>query len=76
VGGDGKSLSIAAASVLAKVTRDRLMQTLDARYPEYGFARHKGYGTRQHLEALRRHGPSPVHRRSFAPVTQLGLPLL
>lgn len=68
VGGDALSLSIAAASIIAKVTRDRLMTALDARFPEYGFARHKGYGVRDHLEALRRHGPSPVHRQSFAPV--------
>ena len=73
VGGDGASLSIAAASVMAKVTRDRLMVALAARYPEYGFERHKGYGTKAHLEALRRHGPCPAHRSSFAPVAQLGL---
>lgn len=71
VRGDARSFSIAAASIVAKATRDRLMLDLDARYPEYGFARHMGYGTRQHLEALRRHGPSPAHRRSFAPVRQL-----
>lgn len=70
VGGDGVSLSIAAASVLAKVTRDRLLVELAAQYPAYGFDRHKGYGTRAHLEALQRHGPCPVHRRSFAPVAQ------
>ncbi len=75
VGGDGRSLSIAAASVVAKVTRDRLMLDLDAQYPEYGFARHKGYGTREHLEALRRLGPAPCHRRSFGPVCQLDLGL-
>lgn len=68
VGGDGKSFSIAAASVIAKVTRDRLMTSLHAQYPQYNFARHKGYGTAEHLAALRRFGPSPVHRRSFAPV--------
>ncbi|MDW8343422.1 MAG: ribonuclease HII [Verrucomicrobiae bacterium] len=68
VGGDAKSFSIAAASVLAKVTRDRMMTTLHAQYPQYNFARHKGYGTAEHLAALRRFGPSPVHRRSFAPV--------
>ncbi len=71
VRGDGASLSIAAASVLAKVTRDRFMQDLDRRYPQYGFARHKGYGTRAHLDALRAYGPSPCHRRSFAPVKDL-----
>jgi len=70
VGGDALSVTIAAASVIAKVTRDRLMVELDAAYPQYGFARHKGYGVRQHLEALRHHGPSPAHRRSFQPVAQ------
>ncbi len=65
VKGDQQVLSIAAASVLAKTHRDALMRTLDARYPRYGFARHKGYGTRRHREALARWGPSPVHRRSF-----------
>lgn len=73
VGGDAASLSIAAASILAKVARDRLMVELAARYPAYGFDRHKGYGTPAHLEALRRHGPCPAHRRSFAPVAQLSL---
>lgn len=75
VGGDAASLSIAAASILAKVTRDRLMVALAARHPEYGFDRHKGYGTKAHLDALRRHGPCPAHRRSFAPVAQLPLEL-
>lgn len=65
VGGDGKCASIAAASILAKVTRDRLMEELDRQYPEYGFAVHKGYGTRRHYEALRQYGPCPIHRRSF-----------
>lgn len=65
VGGDGKCASIAAASVLAKVTRDRYMLELDARYPGYGFARHKGYGTAAHYAALREKGPSEVHRRTF-----------
>jgi ribonuclease HII len=68
VKGDARSYTIAAASVLAKVSRDRLMLEYDARYPEYGFAEHKGYGTAKHLEALRRHGPCPIHRQSFAPV--------
>jgi len=68
VEGDALSLSIAAASVIAKVTRDRLMIEMDARYPGYGFARHKGYGTPQHREALRRLGPCPIHRRSFTGV--------
>jgi ribonuclease HII len=66
--GDAQSLSIAAASILAKVTRDRLMIELDAHYPQYGFARHKGYGTPQHLSALERYGPCPLHRHSFAPI--------
>jgi len=66
--GDCRSLSIAAASIVAKVTRDRIMIGHDTVYPQYGFARHKGYGTPFHHEALMRHGPSPLHRRSFAPV--------
>ncbi len=65
VGGDGKCASIAAASILAKVTRDRYMLELDARYPGYGFAKHKGYGTAAHYAALREMGPSEVHRRTF-----------
>ncbi len=65
VGGDCKCFSIAAASIIAKVTRDRLMTELDRQYPEYGFARHKGYGTRAHLEAIRKFGPCPIHRVSF-----------
>ena len=65
VGGDGKSASVAAASILAKVTRDRYMEQLAARYPQYGFERHKGYGTKLHYELLRRYGPSPIHRRTF-----------
>ena len=73
VGGDALSLSIAAASIIAKVTRDRLMTDLDAQYPRYGFARHKGYGVSEHLEALRNHGPCPVHRRTFQPVAQTQL---
>ena len=71
VKGDALVSSIAAASVLAKVQRDREMLELDARYPGYGFARHKGYGTKAHLEALRTLGPCPVHRRSYAPVRSL-----
>ena len=63
--GDAKSVSIAAASILAKVTRDRLMQEYDRIMPEYGFASHKGYGSAAHLEAIRKYGPSPYHRRSF-----------
>jgi ribonuclease HII len=68
VRGDARSYSIAAASVLAKVTRDRLMLEYDRQWPVYGFAEHKGYGTPQHLAALAEHGPCPIHRRSFAPL--------
>jgi len=68
VKGDARSYSIAAASVLAKVTRDRMMREFDQLYPGYGFAEHKGYGTRQHLDALQRLGACPIHRRSFAPL--------
>ena len=63
--GDAKCLSVAAASILAKVTRDRLMEEYDRQYPEYGFAAHKGYGTRAHIEALKKYGPCPIHRRTF-----------
>lgn len=65
VGGDAKSPSIAAASILAKVTRDRMCADMDAAYPEYGFAKHKGYPTKVHMDAVRLHGPSPIHRKSF-----------
>lgn len=68
VKGDALSSSIAAASVLAKVTRDRWMLEMDALYPAYGFAVHKGYGTPDHLEAIRKHGPCPIHRLSFSPM--------
>ena len=68
VKGDQKSFSIAAASILAKVTRDRIMREHDIRWPEYAFAKHKGYGTAAHLAALRAHGACSIHRRSFAPV--------
>lgn len=68
VKGDSRSYSIAAASVLAKVTRDRLMLEYDRTWPQYGFAEHKGYGTPQHLEAIARFGPCPIHRRTFAPL--------
>jgi ribonuclease HII len=68
--GDGRSYSIAAASVLAKVTRDRMMKEYDRQWPAYGFAEHKGYATPQHLAALAAHGPCPIHRRSFSPVQQ------
>ena len=70
VGGDGLSLSIAAASVIAKVTRDRIMVEMHALYPEYNFAQHKGYSTREHIARLHQHGPCPIHRRSFEPVAQ------
>ena len=73
VGGDGISLSIAAASIIAKVERDRIMLEIDRLYPEYGFAKHKGYPTREHFAKLRAHGPCPIHRRSFAPVAQAEL---
>jgi len=67
-GGDSVSVSIAAASILAKVSRDRMMEELDRAHPAYGFFRHKGYATSEHYAALREHGPSPLHRRSFLPV--------
>ncbi len=75
VRGERASLSIAAASIIAKVHRDRLMAALDAQYPGYGFARHKGYGTKQHRRALDALGPCAIHRRSWAPIRQLRLPL-
>ncbi len=68
VGGDAIVRSIAAASIVAKVTRDRMMLTYDTEYPAYGFAGHKGYGTKAHMDALRRHGACPIHRMSFKPV--------
>ncbi len=71
VRGDARVLSIAAASIIAKVTRDRIMVDMDARYPGYGFAQHKGYGTASHRDALRRLGPSPIHRKSWKPVREL-----
>lgn len=71
IGGDGKVASIAAASILAKTVRDAGMLALHASYPQYGFDRHMGYPTAAHLKALREHGVSPVHRRSYAPVAQL-----
>ena len=66
IGGDGKSVSIAAASILAKVTRDRLMLEYDEMFPQYGFARHKGYGTAEHIAALKKYGPCPIHRSTFS----------
>ncbi len=68
--GDGLSVSIAAASIIAKVTRDRLMVELDRTYPQYNFRSHKGYGTEEHLRLLAEHGPCAIHRRSFRPVRQ------
>jgi len=70
VRGDSLSVSIGAASIVAKVTRDRMMLDLDREYPQYGFASHKGYCSRQHLAALDKHGPCPCHRKSFAPVAE------
>jgi len=70
--GDARSISIAAASILAKVERDRRMEEFDQMYPQYGLGQNKGYGTPDHLEALRRFGPSPVHRHSYAPVRESG----
>jgi len=72
VKGDAKSISIAAASILAKTHRDTRMDEWDGLYPGYGFAQHKGYGTPEHLEALKRLGPTPLHRHSFAPVREAG----
>lgn len=74
VKGDASSLSIAAASIVAKVTRDRIMQKYAEQYPQYGFEKHSGYGTKIHLEALKKYGPAPIHRRSFSPVAQASLP--
>jgi ribonuclease HII len=70
IGGDKRVKSIATASIVAKVTRDRMMTAYDVEYPEYGFAKHKGYGTKVHMEALQKYGPTPIHRLSFAPVRQ------
>ena len=75
VKGDAKSDAIKAASIIAKVARDDEMIELDAKFPEYGLAQHKGYPTAAHLDALRRHGPSPIHRLSFGPCRQRALPL-
>jgi len=73
VGGDASEAAISAASILAKTGRDHEMMALAALYPQYGIAKHKGYPTAEHLAALRAHGPSPIHRRSFAPVAQSAL---
>lgn len=72
VKGDALSVSIAAASIIAKVERDRMMEVLDQQHPEYGFAKHKGYGTAEHLAAIRKYGPCPQHRRTFEPVKSWG----
>lgn len=71
INGDALCYSIAAASIIAKVVRDTIMEDFDSQYPEYGFAKHKGYGTREHMISLRRHGPCKIHRKSFAPVAKL-----
>lgn len=75
IDGDARSYTIAAASVIAKVTRDRLMAEYDKQFPAYGFAEHKGYGTPRHLAALAAHGPCPLHRRTFAPIRPAELEL-
>ncbi|MBF0528429.1 MAG: ribonuclease HII [Deltaproteobacteria bacterium] len=72
--GDSLSLSIGAASIIAKVTRDRLMMEYDRLFPNYGFAKHKGYPTKAHIEALNRFGPCPIHRRTYRPVAECGQP--
>ncbi|MCY4529725.1 MAG: ribonuclease HII [Chloroflexi bacterium] len=72
VKGDALSLSIAAASIVAKVTRDRIMAEFDREYPQYGFAGHKGYGSAEHIRQIETHGPSPIHRYSFAPIRHSG----
>jgi ribonuclease HII len=71
IGGDQLEPAISAASILAKVTRDREMEILDQKYPEYGFAKHKGYGTKEHVLALQKYGPCEIHRRSYAPIAAL-----
>ena len=71
VDGDAKSFSIACASVVAKVTRDRMMEYYDEIYPQYGFGKHKGYGTKEHVDAVRKNGPCEIHRKSFEPIRSL-----
>lgn len=68
--GDARCASIAAASILAKVTRDQYMEKMDVKYPNYGFKKHKGYGTKDHLDALEKYGPSPIHRKTYSPVSK------
>ena len=72
IGGDGKVISVAAASIIAKVSRDRMMEKYHKKFPAYGFDEHKGYGTKKHLLALKTHGPCPIHRFSFGPVKKNG----
>jgi ribonuclease HII len=72
--GESKSASIAAASIIAKVVRDGIMREFDGIYPEYGFSRHKGYSTKEHIEKIVLHGPCPIHRKSFEKVLSLELP--
>ncbi len=74
VKGDAKIPAISAASIIAKVTRDRIMDDLHAQYPQYGFAKHKGYGTKEHRDALLKHGPAAIHRKTFAGVCTVELP--
>jgi len=71
IGGDSKSLSIACASIIAKVTRDKIMEKYHKKYPKYGFLRHKGYGTKEHFHRLMKHGPSPIHRFTFNPLKSI-----
>ena len=71
ISGDSKSISIAAASIIAKVTRDNIMVEYDEKYPEYGLAGHKGYGTKAHREAIYKHGPCPIHRKTFQPIKSM-----
>ncbi|MDE6047807.1 MAG: ribonuclease HII, partial [Anaeroplasmataceae bacterium] len=68
--GDARCASVAAASILAKVTRDEYMEKMDVKYPNYGFKKHKGYGTKAHLEALEKYGPCEIHRKTYAPVSK------
>ena len=71
VHGDALSASIAAASIVAKVKRDKLMDEYDKKYPQYGFAKHKGYGTKEHMAAIEKYGPCPIHRMTFAPIKDM-----
>ena len=71
IDGDARSYTIAAASIIAKVVRDQIMEKYDKSYPHYGFAKHKGYGTKLHMQSLKKHGPCKIHRKTFAPVAKL-----